>query len=115
VSAAPAAGLDARAACGISAHGLRHDADAAGPRSGFASGDNRRCAMQKGIHAGGVGDVVVIEGRTLHDKSRSGEILEVIGEGEHTHYRMRWDDGHESIYYPASDTTLRQSVRDGAE
>jgi hypothetical protein len=68
--------------------------------------------MEKGIHAGVVGDVVVIEGRTLHDKARSAEILEVIGEGEHTHYRMRWDDGHESIYYPASDASVRQSVHD---
>jgi Domain of unknown function (DUF1918) len=71
--------------------------------------------MEKGIHAGDVGDVMVIEGRTLHDKPRSGEILEVLGSGEHTHYRMRWDDGHESIYYPASDTTLRQSVHAGEE
>ncbi len=62
------------------------------------------------IHDGKPGDTLVIEGRNLHDKRRSAEILEVLGEGEHAHYRLRWDDGHESIYYPSNDATIRQEV-----
>ena len=33
--------------------------------------------------------------------SRRGVILEVIGTKGHEHYRVRWTDDHESIYYPA--------------
>ena len=30
-----------------------------------------------------------------------GEILEIRGEPEHERYRIRWEDGHESIFHPA--------------
>ena len=29
--------------------------------------------------------------------SRRGEIVEVIGDGERQHYRVRWDDGHDPV------------------
>jgi Domain of unknown function (DUF1918) len=32
---------------------------------------------------------------------RRGEILEVLGRPGHFHYRVRWDEEHESIVYPA--------------
>ena len=32
---------------------------------------------------------------------RRGLILEVLGATGHEHYRVRWTDEHESIYYPA--------------
>ncbi len=32
---------------------------------------------------------------------RRGEIVEVIGSGEHLHFRVRWSEGHESLLYPA--------------
>ncbi len=47
-----------------------------------------------------VGDWV--EARGLPGQpSRGGEIIEVIGQGDHEHYRVRWDERHESILYPA--------------
>jgi hypothetical protein len=33
--------------------------------------------------------------------SRRGQIREVLGSSEHPHFRVRWDEGHESIVYPA--------------
>lgn len=43
-----------------------------------------------------------IEARGLPGQSsRRGEIVEVIGQGDHEHYRVRWDERHESILYPA--------------
>jgi len=33
--------------------------------------------------------------------SRRGEIVEVLGAPGHEHYRVRWDERHESIVYPA--------------
>jgi hypothetical protein len=46
------------------------------------------------------GDRIVIETTTLDTRRRSGEVIEVIGQGEREHYRVRWVDGHESLFFP---------------
>jgi len=33
--------------------------------------------------------------------SRRGQIVELLGRAGHQHYRVRWDERHESIVYPA--------------
>jgi Domain of unknown function (DUF1918) len=33
--------------------------------------------------------------------SRRGQIVELLGAPGHQHYRVRWDERHESIVYPA--------------
>ena len=38
---------------------------------------------------------------------RSAEILEVLGEPGHEHFRVRWEDGHESIFFPGEDAVIR--------
>jgi Domain of unknown function (DUF1918) len=44
----------------------------------------------------GVGDR--IEARGLHGQpSRRGKVVELLGCAGHQHYRVRWDDQHESI------------------
>ncbi len=44
----------------------------------------------------------LIEARGIHGESpRRGEILELLGDGAHERYRVRWDEQHESIVYPA--------------
>jgi hypothetical protein len=57
------------------------------------------------------GDVVVIHGHTVGKPERTGEILEVLGEPGHEHYRVRWEDEHESLVYPSSDTSIRPAKR----
>jgi hypothetical protein len=37
-----------------------------------------------------------------------GEILEVIGERDHEHYRVRWEDGRETVFYASADATIRK-------
>lgn len=37
---------------------------------------------------------------------RAGEIVEALGTPEHPRYRIRWEDGHESIVAPGSDASL---------
>jgi hypothetical protein len=59
------------------------------------------------IQSGRKGDVIVIAGRHVGAAERIGEILEVLGAPGHVHYRVRWDDGGESIFYPGSDATVR--------
>jgi len=43
-----------------------------------------------------------LEARAIHGgQPRRGEVLEVLGTPGHEHYRVRWDERHESIVYPA--------------
>lgn len=48
-----------------------------------------------------VGDVIVVGGHYVGSERTMGEILEIRGEPEHERYRIRWEDGHESIFHPA--------------
>jgi len=45
--------------------------------------------------------------------SRRGRILEVLGKEGHEHYRVRWDEEHESIHFPADGTHLLHEAPDG--
>ncbi|HEX6231023.1 MAG TPA: DUF1918 domain-containing protein [Actinomycetota bacterium] len=50
---------------------------------------------------GKVGDRIIVESETVGQPTREGKILEVI-EGEvGIRYRVRWDDGHETIFTPS--------------
>ena len=50
------------------------------------------------------GDRLVVESAHVGQPHREGEIVEVVSSDDgHEHYRVRWDDGHESIYFPSSD------------
>ncbi len=60
---------------------------------------------------GNVGDEIIIEGRHLGDLRRMGEVLEVLETGGIPHYRVRWDDGTDCIFFPSSDAHF---VRPGA-
>ena len=51
-----------------------------------------------------VGDELVVKGRHVGDPDRMGVIIEVIGEAGGPPYLVRWSDGHESSFYPASGT-----------
>ena len=37
---------------------------------------------------------------------RRGLIVEILGAQGHEHYRVRWIDDHESIYYPADGAVI---------
>jgi hypothetical protein len=52
------------------------------------------------------GDRVVAEAESTERAPRHGVVEEVLREEPHPRYRIRWDDGHESIYTPA-DGALR--------
>lgn len=47
-----------------------------------------------------VGDLIVAGGHTVGSERIMGEILEIRGEPGHERYRVRWEDGHESIFHP---------------
>lgn len=52
--------------------------------------------MQQRVREGDWIEVSGLPGRP----PRRGRVLEVIGEGEHEHYRVRWDERHESVFFP---------------
>jgi hypothetical protein len=53
------------------------------------------------------GDILDMTGHKVGEPARQGKILEVIGAPASVHYRVRWEDGHETIVYPGSDTRVR--------
>jgi hypothetical protein len=51
------------------------------------------------------GDWIHVHG--IHgEQLRVGQIVEVLGHPGHEHYRVRWDEEHESIYFPANGAVL---------
>ncbi|HTZ87830.1 MAG TPA: DUF1918 domain-containing protein [Solirubrobacteraceae bacterium] len=46
------------------------------------------------------GDWIEVDS-TRGGSPRHGEVREVIGEGHHLHLRVGWEDGRESLFYPA--------------
>ena len=48
------------------------------------------------------GDGLEIDSAEAGAAPREGMILEVRGEPDHEHYRVRWEDGHESVFFPSS-------------
>jgi len=55
------------------------------------------------------GDHIVVESVTVDSARRSGQILEVLGGAAGEHYRVHWDDGHESEFFPGPDARVVQS------
>ena len=66
------------------------------------------------IHSGRKGDTVVVAADRVGHSERVGEILEVLGQPDHVHYRVRWEAGNETVLYPSSDATIRPARRRGA-
>jgi len=57
-----------------------------------------------------------IEARGVHGRlSRRGEIVELLGSPVRVHYRVRWDEEHESIVYPTDGVIItHRATRRGA-
>ena len=66
--------------------------------------------VTKAEHAAKVGDLIVIVGHRVGESERIAEILEVLGELPNERYRVRWDDGHESVYFPGGDATIKHAI-----
>ena len=48
-----------------------------------------------------VGDAILIESEHVGQPTRRGEIVEIIEGVLGVRYRVRWEDGHESVYTPS--------------
>jgi hypothetical protein len=53
-----------------------------------------------------VGDLLVVESRTVEQHRREGTILEVHGDQGAPPYLVRWSDGHEALSFPGPDAHI---------
>jgi hypothetical protein len=61
-----------------------------------------------------VGARIIVEGNKVGQGRREGEVVEVMATPEPAHYRVRWSDGHESIFFPSSDARVEPARRTSA-
>ncbi|MEV6754370.1 DUF1918 domain-containing protein [Streptomyces sp. NPDC051214] len=54
-----------------------------------------------------VGDELVLHGRTVGQHDRIARVVEVLGANGGPPYRVRFDDGHETLLSPGPDTVVR--------
>jgi hypothetical protein len=52
------------------------------------------------------GDELTVRGRHQGDEERHGTIVRVEGKNGAPPYLVRWRDGHESVFFPASGTEV---------
>ena len=67
---------------------------------------------QTGSAQAHVGDWLEARGIT-GQAPRRGQIVELLGRGRHQRYRVRWDEQHESIVYPADGVAIIPGSRRG--
>ncbi|RCH67081.1 DUF1918 domain-containing protein [Streptomyces sp. SDr-06] len=54
-----------------------------------------------------VGDTLLVHGRTVGQQDRRAEVIEVLGPQGTPPFRVRFDDGHETLMSPGPDTVVR--------
>jgi Domain of unknown function (DUF1918) len=86
--------------------GVRREVPPSEARS-FAVRELRSTRVDEGeTMAFSPGDRVLAEAESTERAPRRGVVEEVVRDDPHPRYRIRWDDGHESVYAPA-DGALR--------
>lgn len=54
-----------------------------------------------------VGDKLCMHGRVVGQQDREAEIVEIMGSDGGPPYRVRFDDGHESVMSPGPDSVVQ--------
>jgi hypothetical protein len=58
-----------------------------------------------------VGDRITIESNRVGGGQRCGTIEEIVASPFGNHYRVRWDDGRVTTFFPSSDVTVEHATR----
>jgi len=58
-----------------------------------------------------IGDTVEVVGHHVGEARRLGTIVEILGEPARPHYRIAWEDGHETVLYPGADVRVKPAKR----
>jgi hypothetical protein len=56
-----------------------------------------------------IGDHIIVRSKQVGVGERSGEIIEILTSPAGKHYRVRWDDDHETTFFPSSDATVEHT------
>jgi hypothetical protein len=64
----------------------------------------------RNAHVGDWIEVDAVGGGSSH----RGQITEILGAEGHQHYRVRWDEAHETLHFPAQGTRLLRETPEGA-
>lgn len=56
------------------------------------------------------GDRIVVEGAKVGHSRREGEVLEAVSTPSSTYYRVRWVDGHETVFFPGPDARVERGA-----
>ncbi len=54
-----------------------------------------------------VGDRIIIRGHHIGEPDRDGEVLEVRGSNGAPPFLVRWEDGHEGLFFPGPDAFVK--------
>jgi Domain of unknown function (DUF1918). len=57
------------------------------------------------------GDALLVRGHHVGDHDRQAVIIEVHGHDGEPPYVVRWEDGHESVFFPSSDAFIERLPR----
>lgn len=52
------------------------------------------------------GTVISVHPHRVGAQRQLAQVLEVLGGEGHRRYRVRWEDGHESIFFPGEDAVI---------
>jgi hypothetical protein len=52
-----------------------------------------------------------VAGHAVGSAQRRATILEVLGDRGHERFRVRWEDGHESVFSPGEDAVLERPAK----
>jgi hypothetical protein len=68
--------------------------------------DGHDNVVRRSVMRAEVGDELTVRGVHQGDEDRHGEIIRVEGADGAPPYVVRWRDGHESVFFPASGTEV---------
>ena len=54
-----------------------------------------------------VGDRLVVKSHHVGEPDREAVVLEVHGQNGAGPYKVKWNDGHESVFFPSSDCSVQ--------
>jgi hypothetical protein len=57
------------------------------------------------------GDALLVRGHHVGEHDRQAVIIEVHGHDGEPPYVVRWEDGHESVFFPSSDAFVERLAR----
>jgi ribosomal 30S subunit maturation factor RimM len=53
-----------------------------------------------------IGDQIIVESNKVGQGRRVGDVVDVLKGSAGLHFRVRWDNGQETVLYPSSDAVV---------